>query len=189
MEIKFGLASSDWREAQRSVRRFLPIENKVGEVLVIFIGLALLFEPIILGRINPTRGLRGDGIQPLTFAPAVLLGLTLIVVGMFAIKKGRLRRPAHQGVQTVTVDDSGLTIAVDHGQSSQLTWSRIINYVESRNLFLLDSSRWPSISLTLASKYARGFVYIIPKRALAESQVEEFRKMLRENVLEPNVRK
>jgi hypothetical protein len=179
VEITFTLAPNDRTEARRSAYRFLPALYKINRMALTLVGALLLLAFPVFGGISTAR----SGVISRTGASATALaasvGLTLVAAGIIGAKRWALRPPSHRGDQALTIDASGLTIrAGSPGLVHTVNWIRIASFAESPNLFLLNSVLWPDRLSYLTFKYARGFIYVIPKRAFDPEQIKAFRGLL-----------
>jgi len=182
MEVEFTLTASDQKEISLAGYRFLSFPYKVGQAVVITVGVLLVSAPVALTALSIPMGRTSSKMNPSMIALAVFIGLMLIVEGTGVARNRRLRPPSHRGDQAVAIDNDGFRINADGGLGQTVGWGRIAGFAESPHLFLLNSPRWPAVSSRMAFKYDRGFIYVIPKRAFNSGQIEEFRKLLKTHV-------
>jgi YcxB-like protein len=100
-----------------------------------------------------------------------LLCLLLIWVGPKLQARVQFRRmPSAQIPMTVIATDSGMQIRSSH-YDSQVSWSTYIGWAEDVSVFVL---------------FPQPRIYVpIPKRAFTSEQLDEFRELLRRNILPP----
>jgi len=91
--------------------------------------------------------------------------------------------PDYSEEQTFTVEDDGIFRSTRPGKSVKLPWTKISNYADSENMFLVVSPwPWGAESEPKVSWYAalrpKPVVVILPKRAFGPGEVGQFRELL-----------
>ncbi len=187
MKIEFEFRVEDGKEARHAYYASLrPRWDRYIYFLVICLGLVLIIGQLCLVWRQVVQGGRNaigyrDWFQ-------FLLGLLLVFEGWFLDKRGPIysfRHPGHAGAQALEIGEEGITIgSPDRFAVSSLAWHDFSRFVETENLFVL-LTLWPSNVSSLFAYRIRSTprsLYLIPKRALASGEVEEFRRLLRTHV-------
>jgi len=107
---------------------------------------------------------------------------------MLAVQSWRMHHefagePDYSEEQTFTVEDDGIFRSTRPGKSVKLPWTKISNYADSENMFLVVSPwPWGAESEPKVSWYAalrpKPVVVILPKRAFGPGEVGQFRELL-----------
>jgi hypothetical protein len=155
MELKFQCNYQDYLEAQRAHASF------VGRYLLPILG--ILF--VALGTVRSFTENLGAG------APLLAIGVFWLGWGLFC-RTWYLRRDFRKNPNFVrdillVVKPDGLGTATDVGKSDT-NWTAYTKFKETPNLFML---------------YLGGRIFrVIPKRAFAGPQLDQFRDLLRQNL-------
>jgi YcxB-like protein len=157
MPVRFALTQDDYLEAQRSFTMATGSQRLVLRGLQVF-GVILVLVGLLNLAANPTSPL------PSIF-PAVLglLWLAMPWINTWKLRRDFRGSPSLAGEVELSVSDGGLEITSPVG-TAQIRWAAFARYIESPNLFLLFEG--PRI------------FRIVPKRAFAPADLENFRTLL-----------
>lgn len=110
-----------------------------------------------------------ESIKPILPWIVILGGFILFVpfASYVAVRRAWRGQPALELQQTMELNDAGLSMD-DKQSRSEYTWDAFIQFLETRNLFLLFPSK-----LTF---------FIIPKRAVPPTDLDMLREMLSERI-------
>ena len=185
MKIEFELRAEDGRETRRAYYRHL--RSRFERYFLPCIGLLLMADPVWEGLEAIASG---RGLHHLSRGTILMFleGWLLLVVGWIAARRGplgALRHPGRGGIKTLDIGDDGITIG-DPGRFavSSFPWSDFSRFVETENLFIL-LSLYPTNAASLfayRAPAAPACLYVIPKRAFAAGEMEEFRKLLKQRM-------
>lgn len=192
MRIEFELRAEDGRETRRAYYRHL--RRGLEQYLLLGVGLLFIAGSLLFGvkAVAAGRGLHHFSRSALvTFGE----GWFMLIVGWFVAKHGpiaALRHPGRGGIKTLDIGEDGITFG-DPGRFavSSLPWTDFSRFVETENLLVLLSV-WPTNTASLYAYRVRGApacLYVVPKRAFAAGDGEEFRKLLRRHMPEVPVRR
>lgn len=172
MKFTFSYTFDDYREANRAHARMNKVRWLIRTLFTILFLLGALFmlTVLVVSQATPGTGELGwANIKPI-LPWLVICGAFMVwslAATSIALRRAWRGQPALQLQQTIEIGDAGLV--VDDVQSrNEYSWNAFIRFIETRNLFLL----FPS-SLVFV---------IIPKRAIAPSELDALRTMLGERI-------
>lgn len=155
MELNYTISSRDFVQAQRA--HMGATTAMALQCFGAFIILAVIVNAFA------TKSVSGGAFIAVIWGALILVGIPWSWIRAY-----KSDRRLHEPIHAVFTDTE---VLLDQPNSSgRLTWSRFIRYRETRHTFLLYQG--PRL------------FNVIPKRALTIDQVEEFRRLLRENIHE-----
>jgi hypothetical protein len=163
MEISYQLTEDDYRHGQVAWRMrsaWRRWNYRLGFVVMI----PLLVGSAILLVWNPAlRAISWFGLG------LAILWLVCVLVSPWLQARIQFRRmPSAQSPMAIVVSDSGMQVQSQHCDS-RVAWSTYIGWAEEESVFVL---------------FPQPRIYVpIPKRAFAAEQLNEFREILRRNVV------
>ena len=160
MTIKYELTVDDIARWQRFY--FLSQRNSLIVFVIVIIS-ALSLSPTLWAAFRDSRWL---DVAKGAFIPVLLVGafLFLSLGSGYNARRSLRNQPSLRGSIEAELTDNGCRLTSQYGVGEN-RWGAINEVVETRSLFML--------------KLAPQLAHILPKRAFSDSQLDEFRTLVR----------
>jgi uncharacterized membrane protein len=165
MKIVYRISEQDYMNAcHLFVANEKPVYRRFARRLIPWVGAFLLTTQLIYVIVMPHRDL---GLAPIGF----MVGLFFVYCG-FALR--RYFRRSYQKDQrfkhefTAEISDEGVEIVTAFSES-KMKWPSFVRFLESADTFMLFLAQW--------------LFLVFPKRAFADDEADQFRKLLQRNML------
>ncbi len=182
METIVEITQKDLDRAAKIVRA-VGFRSRVLCTSIAIAGLMIFLEPFALAILDISRGMSPS--RELSFLNLLSCGsgIVLVLSGWLGLSRNPFARYSAGTRMYIMANDSGIVFAGAQGSNEKaITWRNLQSYVDTDELILVFGSAQSSLGSIYGYRVYGGYAYLVPTRAIAASDLENFRTILRNHM-------